>query len=896
MSRHLLFETTSTALERSRPSLPRLRIGGKNTSAGALPSVSPANKPQKAGLPAPLLTGSYTFGGSSSSTAPTWGRRGFSSHSVGKGSCVAAETPNFFSPQTMKPRPNTGLSHLPQSNHAWRGRAEWEEPASRHRAYSTKSTASQGLFDRRQGLLRGAANFCGPRSRLGAGRGLFTKNSFSSSPIRNTLSSHQQHHPPHNNLLLPRVRTMIMIRETENGESKDPKKKQKTSTIRTLKSVLKYAWPSGDPKLQSRLVGSMACLVLGKAATILAPLALGDLVNSLTAVRASPGASDAAAEQLAETFSRTASTPGLGDLLTATTDSTNVLLATPEMVPLLWLASYGLARLGASGFSELRTYLFARVVQKGCRKQALNVFNHLHTLDVEYLQALKSGEIQAIMNRALKSMQQVLTTLLWNVAPTLLEFAFVLAIVYNQMGLYSSGIVFATFCSYFGFTTAYSNKRREYMKESNKRDDRLAGQLVDSVLNCEAVRHFSAAKREARRYDRQLAKYEESQVQVLQSLATLNFGQQLVINTGLLSIMALATFNVLNGSVPVGDVVAVNTLMLQLAQPLNFLGGAYRITLQGVLDLQRLEQFLTDQKGSLPEGEKDFQYAGGKIEFENIDFRALRDFNLKIPAGAKVGIVGPSGSGKSTILKLLARTAKPEKGRTLVDDQDLMDVTQDSYASEIGIVPQESILFNDTLRFNLEYAALADSKAALDDDDVDTSTSTDVKLALTDEEAEQQRVKLQQQMENACKLAQVHDVIEKFPDQYETVVGERGSRLSGGERQRISIARTLLRDPKILLFDEATASLDLETEDKLTRAIHDLISNSSNKTMLIVAHRLSTVKQCDFLLYIDGGKVAEMGSHEELLKKENGLYRKLWATYQRGVGIGNNNNAGNKKS
>ncbi|CAD7965789.1 unnamed protein product [Amoebophrya sp. A25] len=815
----------------------------------------------------------YTYGGSSSSTS--------SLSSARETGCITSSSSEISKSKSKSmsnpPFSNSMSFEKPGSLFAIASRPAVASSNMVHQAYSSSTTgsaildyASRSGADQRRRFYSSSSR---GRSSILAACPTFTTISTRTST---TMLADRASTPPMGS---PQQRRgMMMIREADGGEQ------NRQSTLRTIRQVLKYAWPKKSPRLQAHLVGSLGCLFLGKAATILAPLALGDLVNSL-AKNCSPGgalgpgnasvevqtASSATqqvqevAQQLggneiaeaADALARTASTPVVGNAIDSIAEIS--LQSHLEYLPLLWLASYGLARLSAAGFSELRTFLFAPVVQKGCREQALLVFNHLHTLDVEYLTTLKGGEIQQIMNRALKSTQQVLTTILWNVVPTLLEFSLVLGIVFKQMGPASSCVVAATFCSYFAFTTAYSNRRRDFMKESNKREDRLAGHLVDSIVNCEAVRYFSAAQRESQRYDKELAKYEASQVQVLQSLAALNFGQQLVINSGLLAIMTLATYNVMHGLMPVGDVVAVNTLMLQLAQPLNFLGGAYRITLQGVLDLQRMEKFLTDQKPSVPAisstsalGQKlpNFEYKGGSIEFESVSFRALKNLSLRIPAGSKVGIVGPSGSGKSTILRLLSRVAAPEKGRTLVDGQDLLKLDGESYTSYLGIVPQESILFNESLRFNLEYAKPGCPQHA---------------------------------MKQACSLAQVHDVIEAFPDGYDTMVGERGSRLSGGERQRIAIARCLLKNPQILLFDEATAALDLATEEKLTRAVTDFIREQENKTMLIVAHRLSTVKQCDFILYIDKGAVAEMGSHTELLEKKGGLYRNLWNTYQTGV-------------
>lgn len=599
---------------------------------------------------------------------------------------------------------------------------------------------------------------------------------------------------------------------------------------RVVRRVFRLAWPEERPDLKLRLCGSVAALFVGKVLTIAAPLQLGRLVDSL-------GVAKLGGEQTM--------VPVLG----------LINIGSLEILPFLFLTSYGLARLSASFFTELRTFLFAEVVQAGCKEQAGRIFRHLHKLDIDYLLTLRGGEVQAIINRALQSITMVMNTLLFNVVPTLLEFTFVVAIVYSTCGLASSGIVAGTFGSYLAFTTWYSNKRREEMKRANNAEDRCGGLLIDSIINAEAVRYFGSLESEARRYGKALTELEKAKVEVFHSLAILNFGQQFIINTGLVSLVAFATWNVLYGNLPVGDVVAINTLVMQLAYPLNFLGGAYRITLQGCIDLQKLDNFL-NLRPSLKPGTLSYEYKKGTMSFKNVNFRTLKDVSFKVEGGTKVGIVGPSGSGKSTILKLLCRMQDPNSGSIEIDGQPLNEIDLKSLSNHLTIVPQESVLFNDSVLYNLKYG-LPDAEKYGDEE-------------------------LLELVQDACRRAQIHEVIMKFPNQYKTNVGERGARLSGGERQRVSIARALLRDPDILLFDEATASLDVATELKLQEAIDIFVQENTHKTMLIVAHRLSTIRMCDQILYLEDGVIKEWGSHTELMAKEDGEYRKLWAKYMHG--------------
>lgn len=566
--------------------------------------------------------------------------------------------------------------------------------------------------------------------------------------------------------------------------------------------LLRSLWPS-EASHRARIAFAVAGLVAGKALAILAPLQLGHLVDSLGA-----GA---------------------------------------EALPVGILAAYGLARLSTSGFNELRAALFATVSQASCRALALRSFEHLHCLDATYLQSSKPGALSVIISRATRSLTQVLNMLLFNVLPIVVEFAMALVVMTSIAGPGCAAVAASTVGAYVVFTTHFSKHRREIMRRANRAEEEATGVFFDSLANCEIVKYFQSEKHEAARYDSALKQFEKEQVSVLHSLAKLNFGQQVIMISGFTAILALTASRVMAGSLPVGDVVAIHGILAQLMQPLGILGGVYRVTTQGFVDLGKLHGFLQRTSAVPPpvDGGMQFVFSGGKVEFQNVHHSygqgspVLAGASLVIPPGVKAAIVGPSGSGKSTLLRLLYRFADPKTGRVLIDGQDLRHLDPASFRQHLGIVPQDCALFNETVGFNIRYGR---------------------------PEASEEEVR------DAAASAQLHDLIASLPKGYDTPAGERGLMLSGGERQRIGIARCLLRDPSIVLLDEATSALDVRTERHLAAAMEELMRG---RTCLIVAHRLSTVERCDVVAYLEDGTVLEQGSHEELLARSD-KYRRFW--------------------
>uniref|UniRef100_A0A7S0B6S5 ATP-dependent transporter ycf16 n=1 Tax=Pyrodinium bahamense TaxID=73915 RepID=A0A7S0B6S5_9DINO len=567
-------------------------------------------------------------------------------------------------------------------------------------------------------------------------------------------------------------------------------------------TLLRSLWPT-EASHQARIAFAMAGLLAGKALTILAPLQLGRLVDALGA-----GA---------------------------------------EALPLGLLAAYGLARLSTSGFNELRAALFATVSQASCRVLARRSFEHLHSLDAAYLHMSKPGTLSVIISRATRSLTQVLNMLLFNVLPIVVEFAMALAVMASLAGPSCACVAAGTVGAYVVFTTRFSQRRREIMRRANKAEEDASGVFFDSLANCEVVKYFQNEEREKDRYDAALLRFETEQVRVLHSLAQLNFGQQLITIGGFTAILALTASRVIAGTLPVGDVVAIHGILAQLMQPLGILGGVYRVTTQGFIDLGKLHGFL-QRASSVPppaDGGVRFEFEGGRLEFQDVHHAygegspVLAGASLVVPPGVKAALVGPSGSGKTTLLRLLYRFADPTEGRVLIDGQDVRHLDLGSFRRHLGIVPQDCALFNETVGFNIRYG----------------------RPGASDEE-----------VQAAARLAQIHELVASLPQGYDTPVGERGLLLSGGERQRIGIARCLLRDPSIVLLDEATSALDVRTERHLAAAMEELMRG---RTCLIVAHRLSTVQRCDLVAYLEGGSVLELGSHEELLAR-SGKYRRFW--------------------
>lgn len=580
------------------------------------------------------------------------------------------------------------------------------------------------------------------------------------------------------------------------------------SDLSILARLWKYLWPRGRNDLRFRVVVAVTFLVISKAFTIIVPFYYKAAVDQLSGQTA--------------------------------------LLA----VPLLAVASYIIARVGAQIFGELRDGIFEKVEQHAVRQVALEIFSHLHRLSLRFHLERQTGGISRIIERGVQGIQNLLSFSVFNVLPTLVEITLVCGVLFVRYNIWFALVTGATIVIYIGFTLVVSEWRVDIRKSMNSADNEANTKAIDSLINYETVKYFNNEAHETRRYDSALMKYEFSAIRAQTSLTYLNIGQGIIISVGLGLVMLMAAIGVKNGTNTVGDFVLVNTFLIQLYVPLNFLGFVYRTIKQSLVDMAAMFTMLDvapEVQNSAGAGE--LVVTSGLIEFNDVNFAydtrrpVLQGVSFVVPAGTSVAIVGPSGSGKSTLTRLLYRFYDVQSGVVSIDGQSLSEVTQESVRKAIGIVPQDTVLFNDTILYNIRYG----------------------RPDATDEEVVE-----------AAKLAQIHDFISRLPDQYQTMVGERGLKLSGGEKQRVAIARTILKNPSILIFDEATSALDTHTEKEIQEALR-MISN--NKTTLIIAHRLSTVVDADQILVLDNGVIVERGGHFDLIAA-NGAYAALWRRQQ----------------
>ena len=524
----------------------------------------------------------------------------------------------------------------------------------------------------------------------------------------------------------------------------------------------------------------------------------------------------------------------------------------PELlaVPLAVLIAYGAARLGSSLFGELQDAVFAKVGQRAGRRMALRVYDHLFQLSLGYHLQRRTGELSRAIERGVKSMAFLLQTALFSMAPVLLEFVLVIGILLWRYPFSFAAITFVTVAAYALFTIVTTNWRTRFRREMNERDNEFSGAAVDGLINYEVVKAFANEGYESRRLDGALAAYEKAAVQSEQTLAYLNAGQAAIIAVGVTAIMIVAATHVVAGTLSVGDIVLVNAFILQLYQPLNFLGVFYRELRQSLTDLENIHGLFALQPEIADRADaKPLAVAGGHVRFDEVVFDydprrpILKGVSFEIPAGHKVAVVGPSGSGKSTLVRLLFRFYEVGGGGIGIDGQDVRDVTQLSLRRAIGVVPQDTVLFNDTVAANIAYGRPGAS---------------------------------QEEVEAAARVAQIHDFIASMPDGYATKVGERGLKLSGGEKQRVAIARVMLKNPPVLVLDEATSALDSRTEQALQEALERI---SAGRTTLVIAHRLSTVIDADEIVVLEQGQVVERGTHLELLARR-GLYAEMWRRQQ----------------
>ena len=575
-------------------------------------------------------------------------------------------------------------------------------------------------------------------------------------------------------------------------------------TIGLLGELMRYTAPHGNRRIRMRIMAAFGCLVASKSANMLTPLLYGtavDLVNGSSGFAMS----------------------ALGILV----------------------AGYALARLGQQVFAEAKQYLFAKVAQRAVRGAAMTAFRYLHSLSLQFHMDRQTGGMTRAIDRGAKGIEFMLTIAFFEVLPLFVEVVFVSIILWSLFGAGYAAVTFITVLAYVYFTIRVTEWRIKFRRAMNTADETAATRAVDSFLNYETVKYFNAEEVEAQRYDEAMKNYEQMAVKSTTSLSVVNIGQGAIIAIGLMTMMSMAGFDIQNGKLTIGDFVAVNTYLLQLYLPLNFLGWVYRELRQALVDMERMFGLL-DEKPDIADrnGAGPLVISGGDLVFDNVHFsygdRAiLKGVSFRVPAGKRVAIVGPSGSGKTTISRLLFRFYDPQSGAVRLDGQDLRDVTQNSVRAVIAVVPQDTVMFNASIGYNIGYGR-ADATQA--------------------------------EIEHAAGMAAIDRFIAKLPQGYETMVGERGLKLSGGEKQRVAIARAILKRPSVFLFDEATSALDSRTEKEIQQALNDV---SENQTTLMIAHRLSTIVHADEIIVLAEGEVTERGTHHDLMHKR-GLYYAMW--------------------
>ena len=583
---------------------------------------------------------------------------------------------------------------------------------------------------------------------------------------------------------------------------------KKTASL--MQSLWGYTAPKGDRRIRLRIMSAFGALVASRGSNIITPLLYGAAVDMVNTERG---------------FSLS--------------------------ILLVLVAGYALSRLGQQVFAELKQYLFAAVAQRAVRGAAIKAFEYMHRLSLQFHLDRQTGGLTRAIDRGAKGIEFLLTIVFFEVLPLLVEVILVSAILWAMFGFFYAAVTFVTVMAYCYFTIRVTEWRIKFRREMNNADEQAATRAVDSLLNYETVKYFNAEAIETNRYDEAMMRYEQMAVRSRTSLSVVNIGQGAIIAIGLMLMMSMAGLHIQQGHLTVGDFVAVNTYLLQLYMPLNFLGWVYRELRQALVDMERMFGLL-DEPVTIRDldGAPDLDVDGGSIVFDDVHFaygerQILKGVSFTVPKGRRVAIVGPSGSGKTTISRLLFRFYDPQQGVVRIDGQNLSEVTQGSVRATIGVVPQDTVMFNATIGYNIGYGRHGAS---------------------------------QDEIEEASRMAAIDTFIGNLESGYDTVVGERGLKLSGGEKQRVAIARAILKRPSIFLFDEATSALDSRTEKEIQLSLDEV---SKARTTLVIAHRLSTVIDADEILVLSEGQVVERGSHSALLAID-GLYKQMWDRQSQG--------------
>ena len=582
--------------------------------------------------------------------------------------------------------------------------------------------------------------------------------------------------------------------------------KQKTY-LKTFKLLFPFLWPNKRSDLRKRVSLALICLILAKVASVYTPLILGRSVDSLTEL----------------------------------SSGINLLM----LIPIALIISYGVARIASLTFEGMRDALFSKVSQHAIREVTLTIFKHLHSLSLQFHLNRQTGALSKFIDRGTKGIDFLLRYVIFNVVPTFIEIILVTIILLNLYGYFYALITIITITIYVILTFAITQWRVQFRRDMNSADNSVSTKMIDSLLNFETVKYFNNENHEFNRLDVSLKKYELAANKSRHSLSLLNIAQIIVIMSGITIMLVMTAFGIRSNDISIGGFVVINAYMLQLYQPLNFLGSVYREIQQSLIDMENMFNLL-DEKSKVKDSLKQLNINNKtEIKFSNISFgyderrTVIKDISFDVPNSKKVAIVGPTGAGKSTISRLLFRFYDPTSGSIYINDENINSISQHSLRKIIGVVPQDTVLFNDTIHYNISYG---DPKASEDD------------------------------IINAAKNADIHDFVIDLPDGYKTIVGERGLKLSGGEKQRVAIARTFLKNPKILFFDEATSALDSSTEKEIQKNLENM---SKDKTTLIISHRLSTAAYADNIIVLDKGSIIEQGSHNYLLDLK-GKYFEMW--------------------